>query len=334
MSLAALLALLLGFALTAYALLAGADFGAGILDLLARRRAEERAAIERTIGPLWEANHVWLIFAITILFSAFPAAFSVLGTALLAPLAAALLAIVLRGAAFGLRMGQDAQTAPHLRLSQLFGAASFVAPFAFGLVAGGVAQASSSASRSSGVPSIPPSIPWTGPFALVVGLLAACLCTQLAASFMAIRLAGAGRPDLAERFRQRSLRAGAGTLLLSVAALLVADLGAHRLFTRLTGAALPLVILALASLVLSVVAVARRRYGAGRAVGLLAAAALLWGWFVAQSPHLVGPLLTFHTAAATAPALTAVAIACGLVLLAVVPALLLLFSMFAHPAQR
>jgi cytochrome d ubiquinol oxidase subunit II len=375
MSLPSLLALLLGLALTAYALLAGADFGAGILDLLAGRRAEERAAIETTIGPLWEANHVWLIFAITILFSAFPTAFSALGTALLAPLAVALLAIVLRGAALGLRSGVGpgplgvgagtpgvgarssgvgAGTDPHLRLSRLFGAASTIAPFAFGLVAGGLAQASrlhpaprgavsthaGAASTHAGAAAThagaaaTPAIPWTGPFALVVGAVAVCLCAQLAASLMAVRVARGRRFDLAERFRRQALGAGAGTLLLSAGALVVADAVAHPVFARLIGAAAPVVLVAIAGLVLSLVAGARRRYRVARAASLLGGGALVWGWFLAQSPHLVGPLLTIHTAAATPPALTAIAIACGAVLIAVIPAFFLLFSMSARPVQR
>src|SRR6201989_2165255 len=142
MSLPALIALILGLSLTAYALFAGADFGAGILDLLARHRDAERRAIAATIGPVWEANHVWLIFSITILFSAFPAAFSALGTALLAPFTVALLAIVLRSAALGLRSNPGAQARSQLVLGRLFGWASIVAPFAFGTVAGGLAVAS------------------------------------------------------------------------------------------------------------------------------------------------------------------------------------------------
>jgi len=330
MSPAALLAVFLGFALTAYALFAGADFGAGILDLLAARRAEDRAVIESGIGPLWEANHVWLIFAITILLSAFPTAFSALGTALLAPLAIALLAIVARGAAFGLRSGLDDQTGPRVHLSRLFGAASAIAPLAFGLVAGGLAQASSSRSVARG----PVSVPWTSPFAIIVGLLAICLCAQLAATFMANRLAATGRRELAGRFRARALQAGAGSLVFSVGGLLVADTAAPRLYARLTDAALPLVVLALAGLALSLLAVAGRRYALARAATLLAGAALVWGWFIAQSPHLVGPLLTIHTASATGPALAAIAISCGVVLVCVIPAMFLLFSMFARPSQR
>src|SRR5579864_3819546 len=118
MSLPALIALLLGLSLTAYALLAGADFGAGALDLLAGKRSSDRQAIAATIGPAWEANHVWLIFSITILFSAFPPAFSALGTALLAPLTIALLAIVLRSAALGLRANPGARARSQVLLSR------------------------------------------------------------------------------------------------------------------------------------------------------------------------------------------------------------------------
>lgn len=318
-----LLAFILGVSLTAYALFAGGDFGAGILDLLAGRRGRERAAIETAIGPLWEANHVWLIFAITVLFSAFPAAFSALGTALLAPLSVALMAIVLRGAALGLRASLVPATRGHTVLSRLFGAASLVAPFAFGLVAGGVAVAS----RAGGVPAIP----WTGAFAIVVGALAVCLCAQLAASFVVVRLERAGETQLLIPFRRRGLQAGAAVLALGVAALGVAALASPALFRRLTGVALPLVVLGLAAAGLSLLALVSRRYRVARAASLLTGVAIVWGWLVAQSPNLIGSRLTIRTAAATPPALTAVAIAGGLVLLGVLPALYLLFVMFARP---
>src|SRR5205807_9459588 len=126
MSLAALIAIILGVSLTFYATLAGADFGAGILDLLAGKRGPDREAIATMIGPLWEANHVWLIFSITILFSAFPAAFAALGTALLAPMTVALLAIVLRSVALGLRSNPGAEARSQVMLGRLFGAMSLV----------------------------------------------------------------------------------------------------------------------------------------------------------------------------------------------------------------
>lgn len=142
------------------------------------------------------------------------------------------------------------------------------------------------------------------------------------------------REEFAGRFRARALQAGTGSLVLGVGGLLVADASAPGLFARLTDTASPLVLLALGCLVLSLLAMGSRRYALARAASLLAGAALLWGWFIAQSPHLVGPLLTIRTAAATPPALTATAIACGVVLLGVIPAVFLLFSTFAGPSQR
>jgi cytochrome d ubiquinol oxidase subunit II len=99
MSLTTVMAIALGLSLTVYAIFAGADFGAGVLDLTSGPRREQRRALARTIGPLWEANHVWLIFSITILFSTFPPAFAALGTVMLAPFTLAVMAIVVRGAA-------------------------------------------------------------------------------------------------------------------------------------------------------------------------------------------------------------------------------------------
>src|ERR1700760_4925790 len=166
MSLPALIAIGLGFALTAYAVLAGADFGAGILDLFSGHSPEQRTALARTIGPLWEANHVWLIFTITILFSAFPAGFAALGTALLAPFTLALIAIVVRGVAFSLRASAGPAGRTERLLSLAFGAASVAAPLLFGAAAGAVAQVSS----TGGATGTPLSIPWIGGVSALVGL--------------------------------------------------------------------------------------------------------------------------------------------------------------------
>lgn len=327
MSLPALIAILLGVSLTAYATFAGADFGAGILDLLAGHRDADREAIAAAIGPVWEANHVWLIFSITILFSAFPAAFSALGTALLAPLTVALVAIVVRGAALGLRAGAGNGTRSQMLLSRLFGAASLVAPFAFGIVAGGLAQASSSHRLASGPM---PRVPWTGAFAFLLGALAAALCAQLAASFVAVRLARSRDPRLAEPFRRRGLQAGSVVLSLSLAAPAVAAAASTNVWNGLIGAALPIAVLGLGAAGLSLLALWRRRYLLARGACLLTGAALVWGWFVIQDPHLIGPRLTIHSAAATHSALGAIAVAGGVVLLLVLPAMYLLFAVFAR----
>jgi cytochrome d ubiquinol oxidase subunit II len=328
MSLPALIAILLGVSLTFYAIFAGADFGAGILDLLAGNRGSDREAIAATIGPVWEANHVWLIFSITILFSAFPPAFSALGTALLAPFTVALLAIVLRSVALGLRPSVGPGTRAHVLLGRLFGAASVVAPFAFGAVAGGLAKASSGLGPLAGTGS---AIPWHSLFALVVGALAVALCAQLAASIVTLKLYVLGEDQITERFRRRALQSGACVLLLSVVALVTAAATAPSLWDRLSGAALPIVIAGLTTAVLSLLALARRWYVVARAATLATGAAILWGWFVAQAPHVIGPRLTIHTAAATHAALAAITVSAGIVLILVLPAMYLLFSIFARP---
>jgi cytochrome d ubiquinol oxidase subunit II len=323
MTLADLLAVALGFALTAYALFAGADFGAGVLDLIAHRRDAERAAIAAGIGPVWEANHVWLIFSITILFSAFPTAISALGTALLAPFTVALLAIVLRGAALGLRSGAEHDSRGYARLGLVFGSASLIAPFAFGIVAGGLAQASTRTTPA-------PGIPWTGLFAIVVGLLAVALCTHLAACFMTQRLARGDQPSLAESFRRRGLQSGVAVMALASLALIVASWKAPSLSHRLLTTALPVVLVGAVAIAASLTSLATRRYELARVASLVTGAALLWGWFVAQAPHLVGVRLTLHTAAASQSALAAIAVATGIVLVMVLPSFYLLFTVFAR----
>jgi cytochrome bd ubiquinol oxidase subunit II len=330
MSLAALIALGVGFALTAYAIFAGADFGAGILDLTFGARPQPRVALARAIGPLWEANHVWLIFAITILFSAFPTGFAALGTALLAPFTLALMAIVVRGVAFSLRTSAAPPARIERLLGRAFGAASVVAPLLFGASAGALAQVSSS-NRASATPL---SLPWTGLFTGLVGLLAVALCAHLAASFMTNRLEQTGRPQLADDFRRRGLQTGASVGVLSVLALLSAAWKAPDLWHRLAGPALPVVVIGLLAAAVSVYGLARRRYLVARGATMLSAGAIIWGWLIAQSPHVIGASLTIHTAAATGPALTAIGIAGAVVLVSVLPAFYLLYVLFAHPSPE
>jgi cytochrome bd ubiquinol oxidase subunit II len=330
MSLPALIAIGLGFALTAYAVLAGADFGAGILDLTCGHSPEQRTALARTIGPLWEANHVWLIFSITILFSAFPAGFAALGTVLLAPFTLAVMAIVVRGVAFSLRTETpDPQAHSARLLGRAFGAASVAAPLLFGASAAALAQVSSSNHGAATVSSIP----WTGLFAAIVGLLAVALCAHLAATFVANKLERTSEAA-ADRFRRRGLQTGTFVLALSLLALLTAAWKAPALWHRLSTAALPLLLIGIFAALVSLYALASRRYLLARAATILTAGAIVWGWLIAQSPRLIGTRLTIHTAAATHTALTALLIAGAAVLIAVLPAFLLLYILFAHPTAE
>jgi cytochrome d ubiquinol oxidase subunit II len=335
----AILAITLGLSLTAYAVLAGADFGAGILDLglgtgggaAGDLRRADRDAIAVAIGPLWEANHVWLIFSITIFFSAFPRAFSAVGTGLLAPFVVALLAIVVRSVALGVRGSAVTSSQSRVLLGTVFGAASLVAPFAFGTIAGGLAEASVTAPDRG---AMAPAIPWSSPFALVIGALAVALCAQLAAGFVALRCARAAQPVTAARFARRMTRSGIVVLVLMAAAVAVAALAVPQLFDRLVGAALPAVVAAVMAEAAALAAISRRRYASAYCAAFTSAVMVLWGWFTAQAPRLVGPRLTLHTAAATHTALVAVAVAVGAVLVAVIPAMFLLFALFNRPATE
>jgi cytochrome bd ubiquinol oxidase subunit II len=243
----------------------------------------------------------------------------------------ALVAIVVRGVAFALRTeaaGGDPAVAN--RLGRAFGAASVVAPLLFGASAAAVAQVS-----SAGPPSATPvSAPWTGLFAGLVGLLAVALCAHLAASFMTSRLAQTEDLSLAQRFRLRGLQTGTAMLVLSVLALSTAAWKAPALWHRLSTTALPLLVIGLVATLASVVALATRRFLVARVTTMVAVCAVLWGWLIAQAPRLIGARLTIHTAAATTPELTALAIAAAVVLLTVIPAFYLLYALFAYQSPE
>jgi cytochrome d ubiquinol oxidase subunit II len=326
MALPSVLAVVLGLCLTAYAAFAGTDFGAGILDLVCGRSEGDRAAITFAIGPVWEANHVWLILAITVLFAGFPTAFAAVGTGLLAPLTVALLAIVVRGAALGARPNAEVGTRGQRGLSALFGISSIVAPMAFGMAAGGVAQMSVARAASK--------VPWTSAFSVTTGLLAVALCAHLGVSFTVCRLARSGDAALAGRFARRGLWTGGALAALCVVSGAVAVWRTPVFAHRLEDAGLPFAAIALIAVVASVVALNAGRFALARRSAVMAASMVVWGWFAAQAPVLFGRRLTIDAAAASGPALTAVTIAFALVLIAVVPALWLLHAIVGRPLRE
>src|SRR5216684_4080407 len=126
-------------ALILYALLGGADYGGGVWDLFAfgKRAPAQRALIAQAIGPVWEANHVWLIFVIVVLFTAFPPAYAALSVALFVPLHLVLVGITLRGAAFVFR-GPQAGGPGSGPWGAVFGVASVITPALLGMCVGAV----------------------------------------------------------------------------------------------------------------------------------------------------------------------------------------------------
>ncbi|HEX6695649.1 MAG TPA: cytochrome d ubiquinol oxidase subunit II [Solirubrobacteraceae bacterium] len=327
MSLATVLIVVVWAGVTLYAVLGGADFGAGILQLMARgtAAAAERQAIARSMGPVWEANHVWLIFVVTAFFSAFPRAFSALGTVAFLPATLAVVAIVVRGCAFAFAGQIEGRPDVTATTQLMFSAASVAAPFLFGTVAGGLALQRAHVGELGF---------WIGPFQLVVGSLAVALCGALAAIFLAVEMTRAGEAELAASFGRRGVWATTAAGVLALVALAVASGAAPRLFHDLTGRALPEVLAAIVAGSAAVRALWQRRYRSARASIGISAAAIVWGWGIAQYPRLVGPKLTIDNAAASRPALTAIAIALGAGLLILAPSLWLLYVAFRrHPVE-
>lgn len=281
-------------ALVFYALLGGADFGGGIWDLFAlgpRARAQ-RGLIEEAIGPIWEANHVWLILVVVVLFTAFPYAFSAVSTGLFAPLVVLLVGIVLRGAAFTFRTYDDPRDEVQRRWGLLFSAASFVAPLMLGVVVGTLA---SGRLRVEGGVAYG-RLAWLAPFPLLVGLFAAALFAFLAACYLAVEAEGA----LQEDFRGRAIGAGLAVFVLALASATASSREAPLVFQGLTarGWSLPLHLATGAAAVGAFAALFGRRYRLARLAAATQVALIVLGWAASQYPYLVVPDLTLASASA------------------------------------
>ena len=314
-------------ALNAYVLFAGADFGGGVWDLFASgpRRREQRELISHAIGPIWEANHVWLIVVVVVLFVCFPTAFAAFGTVLHIPLSLMLIGIVLRGSAFVFRAYSYGPRAEQRRWGQVFAISSLVTPIVLGMCVGAVASGrvgdalagighspaavlpSSASPISQGAPRASFSslyvLPWLSPFTIAVGAMALALFSFLAATYLTVE--AEGDADLQNDFRRRALASAASSMVVATIALV---LGATRggVLARLVGVgwSLPLLIGSGLACVASIVALLQRRYrlarlGAGAWVTLV-----LWGWVMAQFPLIIPPSLTIDAAAAPRRVLT------------------------------
>jgi cytochrome d ubiquinol oxidase subunit II len=318
--------------LTAYVLFGGADFGGGLWDLTAggaRRGQASRKLIEHSIGPVWEANHVWLIFVIVMLWTGFPAVFAAVASTLYIPLTLAALGIIGRGAAFAFR-----KVSTELWLQRLFGAtfavSSVLTPFFLGAVAGAIASGRVPLGIAAG--DIWRS--WWNPTSVVTGLLSVAVAAYLAAVFLT-RDATRDAPALAEVFRRRALGAGVATGALSAVGLVVLRADAPALFDELThGRGLVLAVFSAASGVVSLGLLAARRYVAVRVSAALAVAGVLWAWGAAQYPTLLPPDATVADVRAGQAVLDATLLVLAVGAVVVVPSLGWLYVLFQREHER
>jgi cytochrome d ubiquinol oxidase subunit II len=312
--------------LVLYAVLAGADFGAGFWQLLAgpgERGAPIRDHAHEAMAPVWEANHVWLIFVLTVTWTAYPSAFGAIASTLCVPLFIAALGIVMRGAAYALRAGTSSVREQD-RVDLVFALSSVLTPFALGTVIGAIAARTVPVGNAAG--DLLSS--WTGATALIVGALAVANSAYIAAVFLAADAKRTGRPrELQEALRARALVAGAVAGLVAVAGLFVLHSDAHFLYTRLfEGSALAAVIVSALAGLATLALVFARLYEIARYSAALAVAAVIAGWALAQRPVLLKGL-TVQQAAAPHDTLVLVIVAVlggGLILF---PSLALLFRL-------
>src|SRR5512143_249113 len=317
--------------LVLYALFGGADFGGGVWNLLARgpRAADRRRLTAGAIGPVWETNHVWLIVAIVILFTAFPRAFGVACTALFVPMSIVLVGIVLRGAAFAFHAYRLHEERWGGGWGAVFASASLVTPVFLGIVLGAISSGRIRATEPlafTGDVSV-----WLSPFPISVGFLALASFTFLAAVYLTLET---GDPGLQEEFRRDSLRSAAAVVVFSGLTLALAADGAREFLRSLTGGfwSIPLVAAEAAAATGAIVSLALRRYPLARACAAAQVSLLLIGWGMAQYPYLVRPDITVFSAAASQRTLRFLlgSLAAGAVLL--FPAIFLLLRVFKWEA--
>jgi cytochrome d ubiquinol oxidase subunit II len=292
-------------ALLLYAVLGGADFGGGVWDLLASgpRRAQQRALIERAIAPVWEANHVWLILAVVILFTAFPPAFSAVAITYHVPLVILLVGIVFRGSAFVFRQyggGGETSTA---RWGRVFAIASTVTPVFIGITVGAI-TAGASAPAPERAPDVR-DLAWLGSFQILIGFFTLSLFAFVAAVFLCVE---ADSAELKDDFRTYAIGASLMTGAFALASALAAGPATERFASRLLGSAWtwPLAIATTACALGTLATLWTRRFGVARVLSVAQVALVVVGWGLAQYPVLVGPDLTIRTAAAPAATLNVV----------------------------
>ncbi|MFD2415904.1 cytochrome d ubiquinol oxidase subunit II [Amycolatopsis pigmentata] len=320
-------AVVLFAAMAAYALFSGADFGAGVWDLLAgsaERGERPRATIAASVTPVWEGNHVWIIFGLVVVWTAFPPLFASVMTALFVPLFLSLAGIFFRGLGFAFRMEARRLRSRRL-LGATFAASSVIAPFFLGAVIGAVATG------RVPFPAVGNDLAaWTSPVPVVTGVLFVSACAYLAAVYLVGDAHRRGETVMVRYFARRAFAAGVVTGLLAAVNMLLLRTGAPYVFDGLVGRALPLVALSVAAGIAALGLILLRRYRLLRFTAALAVTSVVAGWGWAQYPWLVPGTLTLTEGSASPSALWALLGVTGLAVLLVVPSFAYLYWLQQH----
>jgi len=315
-------------ALTLYAVLGGADFGIGVWEFNSALQTtpSERKLMAKAIAPVWEVNHVWLIFVLVLMNTAFPTASAAISRALWVPLLLALMGIVFRGASFVFRNYTDDSVRGQELWTAVFAMASTAAPFFLGVSIG--ALASGMKIQADGSFDGDYLNDWLTPLSLFTGFFAVGMCAYLSAVYLIREAHVAGDQEQAELWRRRALATGVWMGVLAATGLVLLSAQAPELWDRLSERGWPILACSLLLGFASLLAVAWRRYTWGAVGAAATVATVLWGWGVAQYPLLVPPHITVETAKSSPAVLLAslYATAAGAVLL--LPSLAWLFYIF------
>jgi cytochrome bd ubiquinol oxidase subunit II len=308
-----------------YTVLAGADFGAGFWQLFAgrgERAARIREHAHHSLAPVWEANHVWLIFVLTVLWTCYPQALGSIASTLAVALSAAALGIIFRGAAYAMRAGAATPREAGL-VETIFSVSSIITPFTLGAAVGAIATQRIPVGNAAGKLFSS----WLNGPSILIGILAVATCAYLAAVYLAADAARLGDPELEREFRLRALGSGAVTGGLALAGVLVLNANYNHLYHSLVaGSGLPALIVSGLAGVATLGLVWLRRYEWSRYSAALAVSSIVAGWALARWPTLL-PGLTVYQAAAGHDTLVWVTVAVVVGGLVLFPSLALLFRL-------
>jgi cytochrome d ubiquinol oxidase subunit II len=319
------IAVILFFAVTAYAVFGGADFGAGFWDLVAGgavRGEAPREVIDHSIGPVWEANHVWLVFVFVVLWTGFPEAYASIMLTLYVPLSIAAFGIVLRGASFAFRKTVF-RTRDRRNFGGAFALSSVLVPYCMGAVVGAIISGRVPAGGKAG----DPWTSWINPTSILGGVLAVVAVAYLAAVYLVWDARRLGEPAMEDYFRRRAIGAAVVAGAVAFVGIFVLHAQATYVFHGLASRGLPLVILSAVCGIASLVLLIRDAHRGARVLAIGAVVSVVVGWGVAQWDYILPTSMTVAEAAAPSGTLDAILAATVLFVLVVVPGFGLLYTL-------
>jgi cytochrome bd ubiquinol oxidase subunit II len=325
-TLATTMAGIMWLGVTLYALFGGADFGAGFWDLIAgnaKQGSRQRGLIEHSIGPVWEANHVWLIFVLVIMWTCFPILFGSITSTLWIPFTLAAFGVIARGSAFAFRKAV-VKTWQRRIFGAGFALSSVITPFFFGTIAGAVATGRVPVGVGTGNPLTS----WWNPVSIMTGLLAVAVCAYLAGVYLTADARRSGDAALVAQFRKRALAAGVAAGGIAAIGLLLLHQNAPLLAHGLAHRGFPFIVASAVAGVVTLVLLYIDHFAMARVFGAAAVTAVLWGWAAAQYPYVLSSRLTVAQAASEPAVLKATLISLSVGAVLLIPSLAWLYRLF------